>query len=476
MTNIMMGIILAICILPTIWMICFLSYPKDLKSSKLIFGVKNRDEFADPGIRETVEKVIEKYRKKGLRLSWILTAICGVIFILTLSDILSLVMFVWIMYIFVSLILITVPYWQGNREMMDIKRSLGLSTEKGVIYTDLNNAGAVKALNVTGIMIPNALGLIIVLAAFLKDAGVLNFGRCGMYPGYLTTAMCLTFWIMGVVMTVIGFVIDRMKNEIISVDSDVNANYNRARKKTLADLMISFVWVNTLYIAVFLLCYAISGSEILFMISMGIYTVLLMAALAVCVSRMKKVEQTYRVKTDIVMDDDEYWIGGMFYCNPSDKRLNVEKRVGVGSTINMAHPVGKVISVILALTIAATLLLVVWVGMLEITPISLRIEGDSLICHQLRDEYVIPLETIESAEYISDIKTVRLSRSSGVGMEELLKGDFVELNSSERCKVFLNPGTGSCIRIEASGRVYYVSSGSADETSGVWNILKDMEN
>jgi hypothetical protein len=89
---------------------------------------------------------------------------------------------------------------------------------------------------------------------------------------------------------------------------------------------------------------------------------------------------------------------------------------------------------------------------------------------------VIPLDEIESAEYITDMNAIRLSRSNGVGMEELLKGDFVELNSVERCKVFLNPGTGSCIRIEASGRVYYVSSGSADETSRVWNILKDMEN
>ena len=471
MANIIMGIILAICILPTMWMIYFLSYPKDLKSSKLIFGVKNRDEFADPGIRETVEKVIEKYRKKGLRLSWILTAICGIIFVLTLSDILSLVMFVWIMYIFVSLILITIPYWQGNREMMNIKRSLGLSTEKGVIYTDLNNAGAVKALNVTGIMIPNAVGLFIVLAAFLRDAGVVNIGKTAMYPGFITGMICLTFWIMGIVMTAIGFVIDRMKNEIISTDSDVNANYNRARKKTLADLMISFVWVNTLYIAVFLLCYAISGSELLFMISMGIYAVLLMAAIAVCVSRMKKVEQTYRVKTDIVMDDDEYWIGGMFYYNPSDKRLNIEKRVGVGSTVNMAHPVGKVLGVIGALSIVASLLMVVWIGMLEATPISLRIVGGSLICHQLRDEYVIPLDEIESAEYITDMNAIRLSRSNGVGMEELLKGDFVELNSVERCKVFLNPEVGSCIRITTSDRVYYVSSATAEETAAVYNML-----
>lgn len=55
MMNITMGMILTICILPTIWMMFFMSYPKDLQSSRLIFGVKNRDEFAAPEIRETVE-------------------------------------------------------------------------------------------------------------------------------------------------------------------------------------------------------------------------------------------------------------------------------------------------------------------------------------------------------------------------------------------------------------------------------------
>ncbi len=90
--------------------------------------------------------------------------------------------------------------------------------------------------------------------------------------------------------------------------------------------------------------------------------------------------------------------------------------------------------------------------------------------------YVIPLDTIESAEYIQDIRTLRLSRSSGVGMNELLKGDFVELNSVTRCKVFLNPETGSCIHIETSDRVYYVSSDTPEETTAIWNMLKDLKN
>lgn len=476
MTNIIMGIILAICILPTIWMMFFLSYPKDLKTGKLIFGVKNRDEFAGPGIKDTVEGIISKYRTAGLRMSVVLTALCVVIFLLTFIDKVSLFIFVWVMYIFASLFLIMVPYYQGHREMMDIKRSLGISTEKGVSYVDLKNAGTVHALEMHKALIPNIIGFVFLIAAIMKDAGILNIGKNNLYPGYMTAMMVATFWVIGILMTVIGFVLDRMKNEVISSDSDVNANYNRARKKILADSMISFVWVNTLYTTIFFFGFIISGAEILYVISMGIYVVLVMGVIAPYVPRLKKLDETYRAKTDIVADDDEYWIAGMFYYNPSDKRLNVEKRVGIGSTVNMAHPAGKVIGVIGGLGIVAALLSVVWIGMMEATPLSLRIEGGALICHQLRDEYVIPLDTIEDAEYISDIKTLRLSRSSGVGMEEVLKGNFIELNSSERCKVFLNPEAGSCIHIETSDRVYYVSSDTPEETTAIWDMLKDLKN
>lgn len=36
---------------------------------------------------------------------------------------------------------------------------------------------------------------------------------------------------------------------------------------------------------------------------------------------------------------DSCWHGGIFYYNPQDPALMVEKRVGVGWTFNFAHPV-----------------------------------------------------------------------------------------------------------------------------------------
>jgi uncharacterized membrane protein len=43
------------------------------------------------------------------------------------------------------------------------------------------------------------------------------------------------------------------------------------------------------------------------------------------------------------MDEDQYWKGGMIYFNKNDPSIFVEKRFGVGWTINCANPIGYLI-------------------------------------------------------------------------------------------------------------------------------------
>ena len=48
-----------------------------------------------------------------------------------------------------------------------------------------------------------------------------------------------------------------------------------------------------------------------------------------------------------VESDDENWIYGFVYYNKDDPSLMVEKRFGAGWSINMAHPIGKIITIII---------------------------------------------------------------------------------------------------------------------------------
>lgn len=72
--------------------------------------------------------------------------------------------------------------------------------------------------------------------------------------------------------------------------------------------------------------------------------------------RVKDEEQENPNLRLITRDDDRYWKLGMLYYNPDDPTLWVEKRFGIGWTINHGHPVGKVLTVIIIVLLGAALI------------------------------------------------------------------------------------------------------------------------
>ncbi len=62
------------------------------------------------------------------------------------------------------------------------------------------------------------------------------------------------------------------------------------------------------------------------------------------VSRLEKEGYSSNLKEGIMdIDDDRYWKGGLMYFNKEDPSLFVEKRFGIGWTINFARPMSYVI-------------------------------------------------------------------------------------------------------------------------------------
>lgn len=52
--------------------------------------------------------------------------------------------------------------------------------------------------------------------------------------------------------------------------------------------------------------------------------------------------------------DDDHWVAGVFYYNPDDPALWVGKRLGIGWTLNFAHPASWfILAAMLLLPIAA---------------------------------------------------------------------------------------------------------------------------
>lgn len=65
-----------------------------------------------------------------------------------------------------------------------------------------------------------------------------------------------------------------------------------------------------------------------------------------------KIDEHEEVSDKIIdRDDDNFWKFGTFYYNKDDSSIFVEKRFGIGWTINFGHPIGIIITAILLILI-----------------------------------------------------------------------------------------------------------------------------
>ena len=349
-------LIMLVCIVPSVILMYMLGFSKNPGKKKMIFGVRDNPKFHNGKGLEKFEAIVASARKGGL----IITAIVVILsFIMLFLPVNGGTLLAWILLVF-ALFLVAVPYGKGNTELKDLKKELGI-TKSGVTYTDLSNASVVHALKLPWIILPNALAVLGAAAAVLIDLGV--FGITPAVEKYALTVMSLSFMFIAAIIIPIAVMMDNSRNMVISRDSNINANYSRAKKKTWADLFISFSWANALCLIANNVLMFFSDSEAAVLISTLGYTAVIMVVVVIGVINQRQVEGRYERDTELeLQDDDDNWILGMFYYNKNDTRLNVEKRLGYGSTVNIAHPAGMVIMILLVLLIVFSVIVIIYLG------------------------------------------------------------------------------------------------------------------
>ena len=351
-------LIMFVCVVPTALILCAIGFPKDPQKRKMIFGVRDVPEFHANGAADKVREIVSANRRTAL----IITAlVCLISIILLILPATGITMLAWILLVF-AMLLISVPFGKGNTELKSLKKELGV-TKSGVVYTDLSNTDTIHALKLPWIILPNAVALAGTVFAVLVDFGVIRITESLACEKYALTAMSLSFFSLAVMFVPIAIVMDRTRNIVISRDSNVNANYNRAKKKTWADLLTAMSWVNALFLTGYSILCMFLNNDMVILGGTLVYTVLLMLIVVIGAVNQMAVEKRYERDTDLeLQDDDDKWIFGMFYYNPNDSRLNVEKRFGYGATINIAHPAGKVITVITALLLLGSIIFLVYLA------------------------------------------------------------------------------------------------------------------
>ena len=349
-------LVMFICIVPTVILMYILGFSKNPGKKNMIMGVRDNPKFHEGKGQEKFDTIVSSARKGGLIITAIVVILSIVMLFLPVN---GGTLLAWVLLVF-ALFLVAVPYGKGNTELKNLKKELGI-TKSGVTYTDITSTNTVHALKLPWLILPNALALISTIAAVLIDFGV--FGVTPAVEKYALTVMSLSFLFIAAIMIPIAVMMDNARNMVISRDSSINANYSRAKKKTWADRFIAMSWANALYLIANSVLMFFTDSEAAVLISTLGYTAVIMAVVVIGVINQRQVENRYERDTELeLQDDDDNWLLGMFYYNKNDTRLNVEKRLGYGGTINLAHPAGKVIGIVSALILIGSLIMIIYLN------------------------------------------------------------------------------------------------------------------
>lgn len=121
--------------------------------------------------------------------------------------------------------------------------------------------------------------------------------------------------------------------------------------------------------------------------------------------------------------EDDFWPYGQFYNNPHDSSTFVNKRMGIGTTINWAHK-GQRHFMIFILTLSALLTVGLNASLfyMEVKIPEFEISKEYLYIHYPVYYYKVPLEDIQSLTVIQALPS--MSKTNGIATENFARGYF----------------------------------------------------
>ncbi len=436
----------------------YYSRPRD----GLLFGAR-----AEPGWAEEPE--VKAIRRSFIRqMNWCTLILLVIQLGLLLVPYFSIALTAWVVWMIAAIVVLEIPYARANRTLRHWKAERGYARSgEQRRLVELKGLGRLRCVRWLDFLWPG----IVCAAACAAPVWLVKESP----EKWLLVGTLATFLLVEVIFGICAVWMDRTRNTIISTDSRVNLNYNRAKRMLWRKMWLWCAWLTAALVAA---CAAGSdGGFNMAMTAVGVGSAVYGAAvLALCIwliRAQRVLNRFYQPQMDLPIgsiEDDDCWLGGLIYYNPDDRRVNVEKRVGVGFTINMATPVGKVFSAVITLLIVGT---VVFCGVftipVEFCPLTLSVERGALTAVQVREDYSIPLDSIEGLELVQSLPS--LARVNGTGMPKLSKGTYRDRDTGERCELFLNPENGEFLKFASGDTTYYMSAADDEQTVEIYHEL-----
>lgn len=130
------------------------------------------------------------------------------------------------------------------------------------------------------------------------------------------------------------------------------------------------------------------------------------------------------------VDEDDRWLWGIFYYNPRDTRVLINDRVGIGTSLNLARPAGKIVMGLSALLILAFPFVGPALEAAADRPISLTLEDGLLEASHGSTQYALAVEEVDRVELLEDLPD-GLTRTGRHGDGEPPYGEFLRPGDRE---------------------------------------------
>lgn len=450
------SMILLICMYPMMFIMYFLIKNEATPRKNYFFGAS----FTREQLKDEALLLVMKQYKRQMRIIFLVMMIAPLIILVIPWT--SVSISIWMIWLIIGIYIFFIPFAVSNEKVKRIKEEKGWKRkESRVLCAEIKDASGVWKIH----MMDFVPACVICLAAFVGSFFLPNEDLRVIAAFLLGCFSLTTFLFYGA-----ALIMDRQKIRVISMDSYVNMNYARARRSVWKTFWLCGIWMNTLcVVTLFILFWFSKEQYVHFLWEMVIYSIMLTILALITYNKIRKIDETYHDRMDYIPnDDDDYWKWGMIYNNPKDHHFMVEKRMGMGNSVNMATTGGKIFGLFMGLLQVGVVGAMIFLMMLEFTPIHISVKTGILTAHQIQNDYEIVLDKIDKIELLE--KLPRLTRDSGTGMDTLQKGNF-HVPEEGSCKVFLNPQNGIFIKIEAGGVTYYLSGQDDEETKEVYEQI-----
>ncbi len=356
----------------------------------------------------------------------------------------------WIVLFYAAITVPYLPYFKARKQMKQIKKEQGWAVTPPlrlrVVDTNASQAALPKPIGLWTLVPPLVLSLVPV---FLP-------GRTAAARG-----VAISDALVIVVCWAAGRWTFRRKGEMVTADTALNQTLQRVRRAAWDRFWRFMLWgcagLNFLMGTVQNAGIAVFGSIA--------FLILLMGGTLWMELRLRRTQERLTKGAAALADEDDVWLLGSLYYNPADTRVMVAKRLGLGSTINLATPIGKWMMAVLIVIIVGTLFIGPAMGAANSIPTELEITGSTLVAsHGKSEKYTISTDRITDAQLRSALP--ECSRTAGTGLDHYLEGDFY-VTGEGQAYFCLDPTAAVFLRVEAGGIVYWFTGDSAEETCAI---------